>query len=80
MLQLGHTHTHTHTCTHTHTYTHTHTHTYTHTHIHRDERHARPGKKPRLDDQEDSILDDDEDLNESNYDEVTHAHTHTHTD
>lgn len=37
---------------------------------HRDERHARPGKKPKTDEQGEEIAEEEEDLNESNYDEV----------
>ena len=35
-----------------------------------DERHARPGKKPKTDEQGEEIPEEEEDLNESNYDEV----------
>ncbi|KAL5494082.1 hypothetical protein EMCRGX_G015354 [Ephydatia muelleri] len=34
-----------------------------------DERHARPGKKPKTDEQGEEIAEEEEDLNESNYDE-----------
>lgn len=40
---------------------------------HRDERHARPGKKPKTDEQGEEIPEEEEDLNESNYDEVRGA-------